>query len=117
MQVRHLIEDETITMDEHAIDPGGMPGQAIVTPDGAELWVAVEDAGVIAIFDATTHETITEFPAGTKPHGIVFEPDGARAFVTDEDGGKLLVIDVAGRMVTSELDLGGKPNGILWLER
>ncbi len=116
-QVRHLIEsDDKLAMDAHTIDPGGMPGQAIVTPDGSELWVAVEDTGVIAIFDVNTHDKLGEIAAGEKPHGIAFEPNGDRAFVTDEDAGKLLVIDVASRDVISEVTLGGKPNGIAWLE-
>lgn len=118
MQVRHLVESGTnVTMDAHLIDPGGMPGQAVMTPNGSELWVAVEDRGVLAVFEAATHEKLTEFAAGTKPHGIAFEPSGARAFVTDEDGGKLLVIDVAAHSITSEVALGGKPNGIAWLAR
>lgn len=117
-QVRHLTEVDTgITLDAHAIDPGGMPGQAVLTPNGKELWVAVEDRAVIAIFDSITHAKLAELAAGTKPHGIVFEPSGQRAFVTDEGGGRLLVINVASRTLASEISVGGKPNGIAWLER
>jgi YVTN family beta-propeller protein len=117
-QVRHLTEADTgITLDDHAIDPGGMPGQAVLTPNGKELWVAVEDRAVIAIFDSITHAKLTELAAGTKPHGIVFEPNGQRAFITDEGGGRLLVINVASRTLASEISVGEKPNGIAWLER
>jgi YVTN family beta-propeller protein len=115
-ELRHIVEaDGSVTMDAHTITPNGMPGQAVLTPDGGELWVAVEDRGVLAIFDAESHESIAELEAGTKPHGIVFEPGGARAFVTDEGGGAVLVIDVAARSVASQIDVGGKPNGIAWL--
>jgi len=118
MQLRHLVEGDTnVTLDAHTIDPGGMPGQAILTPNGAELWVAVEDRAVLAVFNATTHEKLAEFAAGTKPHGIAFEPSGARAFVTDEEGARVLVIDVAGRSVSAEIAVGAKPNGIAWLAR
>jgi YVTN family beta-propeller protein len=117
-QLRHLVEEESaVTMDEHIIEPNGMPGQAVLTPDGAELWVAVEDRAVLAIFNADSHESTAEFRAGVKPHGIVFEPGGARAFVTDEGGGKVLVIDVAARSISSQIDVAGKPNGIAWLGR
>ncbi len=117
-QVRHLTEAGAgITMDQRAIDPGGSPGQAVLTPNGKELWIAVEDRGVVAIFDPVTHAKLTEIAAGTEPHGIVFEPSGQRAFVTDEEGGRLLVIDVASRTLASEISVGGKPNGIAWLER
>ncbi len=116
MEVRHLVESgSTVTMDAHTIDPRGMPGQAVLTPDGSELWIAVEDRKVIAIFDAKNHDTIAEIDAGDKPHGIAFDPSGGRAFITDEDGGEVLVIDARARKVTSTIKLGGKPNGIVWL--
>lgn len=116
-QLRHFVEGDTnITLDSHTIDLTGVPGQAILTPNGAELWVAIEDRGVLAVFDATTHEKLAELAAGTKPHGIAFEPSGARAFVTDEEGARVLVIDVAGRSVSSEITVGAQPNGIAWLE-
>ncbi|MEO8182410.1 MAG: hypothetical protein ABI895_26535 [Deltaproteobacteria bacterium] len=116
--VRHLVEGDTnVTLDSHSLDPGGIPGQAVLTPNGTELWVAVEDRALVAIFDASTHAKLSEFAAGTKPHGVAFEPSGARAFVTDESGGRVLVVDVAGRQVTSEIAVGGKPNGIAWIAR
>ncbi len=116
MEVRHLVESGSgVTMDAHTIDPGGMPGQAVLTPDGSELWVAVEDRKVIAIFDAKNHDKLAEINAGDKPHGIAFDPSGKRAFITDEDGGEVLVIDASSRKVTSTIELGGKPNGIVWL--
>jgi len=118
MQLRHLVEgNANVTLDAHTIEPGGMPGQAILTPNGAELWVAVEDRAVLAVFNATTHEKLAEFPAGTKPHGIAFEPGGARAFVTDEGGARVLVVNVATRSISSEIAVGAKPNGIAWLAR
>lgn len=80
------------------------------------MWVALEDAGKLAILDYDSHEVLEEVSAGTKPHGIVFSPDGDRAFVTDEEGGNVLVIDVAERLVVEEIPVGGKPNGIVWLE-
>lgn len=117
-ELRHIVEGDTnVTLDAHRIDVQGAPGQAMLTPNGAELWVAVEDRGVIAVFGAATHAKLTEFPAGTKPHGIAFEPGGSRAFVTDEGAARVLVIDVASRSVTQEIPTGSKPNGILWLSR
>lgn len=99
------------------VDVMGAPGQAFVTPDGGELWIAVEDRAVLAIYDACTHSKLSEFSAGTKPHGIAFEPSGKRAFITDEEGSRVLVVDVASRAITGEIPVGSKPNGILWLER
>lgn len=114
-QVKHIVEGAAVTLDAHTINPNGIPGQAVLTPNAQELWVAVEDRKVIAYFHPDTHAKLGEFTAGTKPHGIIFDPSGARAFVTDEDGGRVLVVDVATHAVTSEISTGGKPNGIAWL--
>lgn len=118
-RVRHIVEgDLDVSLDSHAIDPTGVPGQAVRTPGGrGELWVAVEDRAVIAVFNAVSHEKLGEIPAGTKPHGIAFEPSGARAFVTDEGAARVLVFDVASRRLSGEIAVGAKPNGIVWLAR
>jgi YVTN family beta-propeller protein len=115
-ELRHLVEQgTTVSADSHALDVQGAPGQAMLLPSGAELWVAVENRGVIAVFDGADHALITELPAGIKPHGIAFDPDGTRAFVTDEAASRILVIDVASRAVTAEIPTAPKPNGIAWL--
>jgi YVTN family beta-propeller protein len=108
---------DRITLDPPAvassIDIGGVPGQAFVTPDGAELWVTVEDRGVIARYDASTDEARGEIVAGTKPHALLF--DGARALVTDEGGDALFAVDVASATIVDEVDVPGAPNGLaLW---
>lgn len=118
MQVRHLVESTTdIALDTHVLEPQGMPGQAILNPDATELWVAVEDRGVVIVFDAITHEQLAEIEAGSSPHGIAFEPNGERAFVTDQGGSDVLVISTASRSVSSRIAVGSKPNGIVWLAR
>jgi YVTN family beta-propeller protein len=106
-----------VSTDSHQIDPKGVPGQVIIRPGTQEVWIAVEDRGVVAIFDSVSHATIAEFSAGAKPHGIVFTPDGSRAFVTDEGAGRVLVIDGATRTISRELPVGDKPNGIAWFAR
>jgi YVTN family beta-propeller protein len=98
------------------IEVMGTPGQAFETPDASELWVAIEDRGVIAVYDTITHDPIAEFSAGNRPHGLAFEPSGTRAFVTDEAGGRVLVVDVAAHAVVGEVAVGDAPNGIAWVE-
>jgi YVTN family beta-propeller protein len=117
-QIRHLVSAGSgLELDAHVIDPSGIPGQAMLTPSGSELWVAVEDTGLIAILNATTHDKLGEIEVGGKPHGIAFDADGTRAFVTDEDAARVLVVDVSRRSVSSEIPVGAKPNGIAWLAR
>lgn len=105
----------TIQLDARVLDPGGMPGQVVMSPDGKEIWAAVEDRQVLVVFDAVSHAKLAEIPAGVKPHGLAFQPTGAKIFVTDEGGGKVLVVDVATRVVTAEIITGGAPNGIVWV--
>ena len=101
--------------DSRVLDPGGVPGQVVLSPNGKEIWAAVEDRGMVVIFDAATHAKIAELSAGVKPHGLAFEPSGARLFVTDESGGHVLVIDAASRSVSATIATGGAPNGIIWI--
>lgn len=116
MRVRHLIAtSDEVELDAHEMDPQGMPGQAILNPDATELWVAVEDRGVVVVFDASTHEKLAEIEAGSSPHGIAFDPSGERAFVTDQGGSEVLVIDAQARTTSSIIEVGTKPNGIVWL--
>ncbi len=116
-EVRHLVDEAAITMDTHTIDVDGQPGQAVVSPDESELWVAVEDRAVVAVYDADSHMLIGDIALGTKPHGVAFEPSGERVFITDETGGRLFVVDREDRTVLEEIDLGGRPNGIVWVAR
>lgn len=117
-RLTHLVDGMSgVESDGHAIDLDGMPGQAALSPDGAELWVALEDTGLVAVFDGITHAPIAEIPAGTKPHGIIFDPSGSRAYVTDETGGRLIAFDAETGAEVGRIDLGGKPNGIAWLGR
>lgn len=96
-------------------DAGGMPGQAFTSPDGKELWIALEDVGKVRIVEPLTGAKIAEISAGTKPHGIAFEPSGARVFVTDEMGAKVLVFDRVKRTQVGSIDVGEEPNGIVWV--
>jgi YVTN family beta-propeller protein len=101
----------------NTVDVDGVPGQAFVTPAGDKLWVAVEDRGVIGIYDAVTHEAVTGVFLGMKPHGIAFDPTGALAYVTNETSGKVHVINVAERHVATFILVGGAPNGIVYVDR
>lgn len=116
-EVRHIsASGGSVNLDAHVITPGGIPGQAVLDPSRTELWIAVEDAGEVAIFDAVTHAPLGRIATGRKPHGVAFASDGARAFVTDETDGNVVVVDVATRTVSSTISVGGAPNGIVWLE-
>lgn len=115
-QIWRLTETgNAIQADSRVLDPGGVPGQVVMSPDGKEIWAAVEDRGVLVIFDAATHSKIAEMPAGVKPHGLAFAPSGTRLFVTDEGGGQVLVVDTASRSVSKVISTGGAPNGIVWI--
>ncbi len=102
---------------ESTFPAGGTPGQAFTSPDGNELWIALEDVGKLRIADPKSGKMLAEISAGVKPHGIAFEPSGKRVFVTDEGDGKVLVFDRAKRELLSTIDVGGEPNGILWVAK
>ncbi len=109
-----IISLETLTL-ESTFAAGGTPGQAFVSPDGNELWIALEDEGKVRIADPKSGKMLAEVSAGVRPHGIAFEPSGKRVFVTDEGDGKVLVFDRAKRSLLGTVEVGGEPNGILWV--
>jgi YVTN family beta-propeller protein len=74
---------------------------AAVSPDGREVYVAGQGAGVIAVVDVATDAVLTVIPTSVAPQGIAFTPDGRYALITSENSNpdSVVVIDTATRMV------------------
>jgi YVTN family beta-propeller protein len=96
------------------VDLPGTPGQAIVAADGAEVWVAIEDMGKIAILAQADLSPLSEITIGTRPHGLAISADRASIYLTDESAGEVIELDVATRALKRRITVGGAPNGILY---
>lgn len=82
-------------------------------PKSAELWIALEAAGAVAIVDTRLKRKIAEIPTGGAATDVTFTPDGRRAFVSNRQDDTVSVIDAATRKVTRTLKVGDEPHGVL----
>jgi len=86
----------------------GWPIGLAVSPDGAKLVVALNQADQIAIVDTATRSSKL-VKVGAYPYGVAVDPDGRRALVTNELDGTVSVVDLASGNVTATIaGLGGR---------
>ena len=91
-----------------------------MTPDGKELWVSAELAGIVDIIDVDTLEIIddiTFLPTGFRkeqvtPVDLLITRDGTRAYVALGQANHVAVVDVAKRKVLDYILVGKRTWGL-----
>jgi YVTN family beta-propeller protein len=86
--------------------PVGLPWDAALTKNGAELWVvnaASNDISVIDISDPQFPTRTANINVSDNPRGIVFNQDGSTAFVYNSLAGTVSVVDTQSYIVTNEI--------------
>lgn len=83
----------------------GLPAGLAVTPDGAKLVVALNNADKAVIVDTGSGAT-TALSTGKYPFAVAVERHGQYAYVTSELDGTLTKIDIAAAKVVSTVNLG-----------
>ncbi len=99
----------------------GWPEGLAVTPDGATLLVALNQADQLAIVDLTpAAQPIRLAKVGKFPYGVVGSADSTTAFVSNELDGTISVVDIATGTVAVNVGVGGErgdleahPEGLL----
>jgi len=94
-------------------DVGGVPGQVASGKSGGDVWIAVEDRGVVEVRDPSNGEVTHTVEVGGKPHGVLVDQSAGLVYVTDEVGGRVVRIDAATYEVKDEIAVGESPNGIV----
>jgi len=96
----HLVGQQ---IDLGTLDPPGvgLPFDAVVTPDGKEIWVLNAASNDISVIDLSSYQLIAHIEAGDNPRGIVLSPDGTTAYVNNTLAGTVSVIDVPTHTVTA----------------
>lgn len=95
---------------------GGVTRDAAQSPDGAQLWVAVDGspaASSVQILDSTGTTIIDTIPLPASPAELSFTESGDYLFVTIPSRDTAVMIDVAAREVLGEIIVGEHPTGIL----
>ena len=63
-----------------------LPAGMALSPDGSELYVALNGANKLAVIDTATNTVTSEIPVGNAPRQIVLTNNGATAYVSNEGG-------------------------------
>lgn len=94
-------------------DTAGIPGQVAAAKSGGDVWIAVEDRGVVEVRDATNGKVTQTIDVGGKPHGVLIDQTANLVYVTDEAASRVVRIDAAKYTVVDEIAVGSTPNGIV----
>ena len=105
---QHLVGQQ---LDLGTLDPPGvgLPFDAVVTPDGEELWVLNAASNDITVVDLASRQHVAHIEVGDNPRGIVLSPDGATAYVNNTLAGTVSVVDTAAYAVTSAITVTDIP--------
>jgi len=102
------------------IQLGGEPNRAVLSADGARLYVANGDLDEIEEI-ATASDTITrrlsllrpgDTLRGAGPDGLAFSPDGGRLYVTLGNENAIAVLDTASGIVLGRIPTGWFPSDV-----
>ena len=89
------------------IKVGGTPEGVAIRPDGAILYVTVENENKLAVIDTRTNVILTKIAVGGRARSVLFAPNGARAYVTNELDGTISIIDAHQHRVLNTVPLPG----------
>lgn len=91
---------------------GGDPEQFGITPDGARLYAANEDAGTASGMELRTGKVLATLVVGIEPEGVAVSPDGRWVYVTAETSNSVSVIDVKTNRVVANLLVDVRPRAV-----
>jgi YVTN family beta-propeller protein len=106
----HLVR-EHIPLPERD-QPVGLPWDAALAKDDAELWVVhagSNDLSVLDISDPSYPRRTAHLLLGDNPRGIVLHPNGHTAYVNNVLAGTVSVIDTMAYTVTQEIPVSELP--------
>ncbi|MCU0519078.1 MAG: beta-propeller fold lactonase family protein [Anaerolineae bacterium] len=97
---RHLLGQQ---FDLGTFDPPGvgLPFDAALTPDGAQLWVVNAGSNDVTVIDLTTRQRVAHIEVGDNPRGIAFAPDGSEAYVNATLAGTVEVLSAGTYTITA----------------
>jgi len=104
----HLLGQQ---LDLGTLDPPGvgLPFDAVVTPDGTELWVLNAASNDISVLDIDMRKLVAHIGVSDNPRGIVFSPDGSTAYVNNTLAGTVSVIDTSAYTVSDVITVTDIP--------
>jgi len=96
---------------ESEIAIGERPRGIGISPDGTEIYVAVSEENLIAVFDPKTLEVLRKFKSGSDPETFAVHPNG-NIYISNEDDAKATVYDPKTGNLIAEIQVGLEPEGV-----
>ncbi len=105
---QHLVGQQ---IDLGTLDPPGvgLPFDAALSPDGAELWVLNAASNDLSVIDLAQNRLVAHIEVGDNPRGIVLSPGGETAYVNNTLAGTVSLIDTAAYTVTGLITITELP--------
>jgi YVTN family beta-propeller protein len=91
---------------------GGGPLGLALTPDGTYLYVALYDAGQVAIYQTSDRSQVKTIDVGNGPWGVAIGSDGAYVYVTNSLDDTVTVIDAGSQTLFDSYNVGDLPLGV-----
>src|SRR5574338_706165 len=82
------------------ITVGSGPSRAIVTPNGAEVYVSNNTSNTVSVIDVASNTVTHTLAVGSSPDALAVAPDSSRVYVGN-NGGNVSVINTATKAVTT----------------
>ena len=105
-----VINGETLEI-EGEIAIGERPRGIGISPDGTEVYVAVSEENLIAVFDPKTLEILRKFQSGSDPETFAVHPNG-NIYISNEDDAKATVYNPRTGDLIAEIQVGLEPEGV-----
>lgn len=93
---------------------GGNPERVAISPDGKQIWAALEATAQGVGIDAETGDQLGICPTGVETEGVAVSPDGKFVYVTAETSHTVTVIDTEGMSVVTHLLVGNRPRAVVF---
>lgn len=102
------VRREALALDS-ADTPVSMPAAAVISPDGATLYVANQASNDVSIIDLETGIGTGHVTVGENPRDLAISGDGRWLYTLNEVSGDVTVIDALVRQATITLKLADDP--------
>jgi PQQ-dependent catabolism-associated beta-propeller protein len=96
---------------EITLPVGERPRGIGLSPDGAELYIALSDENVIAVMDTETLKLLRRIKSGSDPETFAVHPNG-NIYLSNEDDAKATVLNPATGKTVTDIQVGLEPEGV-----
>lgn len=88
------------------------PERVAVSRDGRRLYVSEEDAGRLAVLEATQGRVLATVPVGREPEGVRVSPNGRWVLVTSEEDNAVTIVDTKSNAIAGKATVGARPRDL-----